>query len=243
MPPLAVIAAKEADQRGRTSSSLNDGLEFERRSFYDLFATGTRRRAWRRSSRSGRRAGPGAEAAAAAASLRYEVEDAIATITLDRPDARNALDAALKRALLAALGSRRPDRAVRVVVLTGAGGAFSAGQDLRETTADARPLSTVPRVLHPPDPRDATAREADHRLGERRRRGRRDAPGPRVRPADRGRHGDVRARLRARRPRARTAGQTWFLPRLVGPGEGRGARSWSADPLTAPRRRGADRAW
>ncbi len=42
-------------------------------------------------------------------SLRYEVEDAVATITLDRPEARNALDAALKRELLAAI------RAVRAV--------------------------------------------------------------------------------------------------------------------------------
>ena len=45
-------------------------------------------------------------AEAAAASLRYEVEDAVATMTLDRPEARNALDAALKRD--AARGASRP---------------------------------------------------------------------------------------------------------------------------------------
>ncbi len=86
-----------------------------------------------------------------AASLRYEVEDAVATLTLDRPEARNALDAALKRELLAAITAAGADPAVRVVVLTGAGAAFCAGQDLRETTGpDAPPLSTVLRETYNP---------------------------------------------------------------------------------------------
>ena len=82
-------------------------------------------------------------AAAAAASLRYEVEDAIATITLDRPEARNALDAALKRELLAAIEAAGADRAVRVVILTGAGAAFCAGR-----TCGRRP-ATTPRRCPP----------------------------------------------------------------------------------------------
>ena len=85
------------------------------------------------------------------ASLRYEVHDAVATLTLDRPEARNALDAALKRELLAAITAAGADHAVRVVVLTGAGTAFCAGQDLRETTGpDAPPLSTVLRESYNP---------------------------------------------------------------------------------------------
>ena len=85
------------------------------------------------------------------ASLRYEVQDAVATLTLDRPEARNALDAALKRELLAAITAAGADPAVRVVVLTGAGAAFCAGQDLRETTGpDAPPLSTVLRETYNP---------------------------------------------------------------------------------------------
>ena len=88
---------------------------------------------------------------AAATALRYEVAEAVATITLDRPEARNALDATLKRELLAAIRAAGRDRAVRVIVLTGAGSAFCAGQDLRETTGpDAPPLSTVLRETYNP---------------------------------------------------------------------------------------------
>ncbi|MDF5755451.1 enoyl-CoA hydratase-related protein [Spongiactinospora sp. TRM90649] len=65
-------------------------------------------------------------------SIRYDVADGVATITLDRPDAMNALLASMKAALLAALTRAAEDDAVRAVVLTGAGKAFCAGQDLRE---------------------------------------------------------------------------------------------------------------
>ena len=83
--------------------------------------------------------------------LRCEVGGAIATITLDRPDARNALDAALKRELLAAIRAAGRDRGVRVVVLTGAGRAFCAGQDLRETAGPGSPpLSAVLRDAYNP---------------------------------------------------------------------------------------------
>ena len=66
--------------------------------------------------------------------IRYEAVDAVATITLARPDALNALDAAMKTDLLAAIHEAGHDRTVRVVILTGAGRAFCAGQDLREET-------------------------------------------------------------------------------------------------------------
>jgi 2-(1,2-epoxy-1,2-dihydrophenyl)acetyl-CoA isomerase len=65
--------------------------------------------------------------------LRVEDRDpGVRTLTLDRPDALNALDRELKDVLLAALRGAARDRAVRAVVLTGAGRAFCAGQDLRE---------------------------------------------------------------------------------------------------------------
>ncbi|QYC44863.1 1,2-epoxyphenylacetyl-CoA isomerase [Nonomuraea coxensis DSM 45129] len=64
--------------------------------------------------------------------IRYDVADAVATITLDRPDAMNSLTTELKRALLDALRRAADDRAIRAVLLTGAGRAFCAGQDLRE---------------------------------------------------------------------------------------------------------------
>src|SRR6185503_7024929 len=71
-------------------------------------------------------------AAPAFATLRYEVADAVATITLDRPEALNALTVASKRELLAAFERVAGDPSVRAVVLTGAGRAFCSGQDLKE---------------------------------------------------------------------------------------------------------------
>jgi 2-(1,2-epoxy-1,2-dihydrophenyl)acetyl-CoA isomerase len=78
--------------------------------------------------------------------LRYEVADAIATITLDRAEALNALSVPLKTELLAAFRTVARDRGVRAVVLTGAGRAFCAGQDLKERLApDASPLAVEVR--------------------------------------------------------------------------------------------------
>ncbi len=65
-------------------------------------------------------------------SVLCEHDGAVATITLNRPDARNALTVDAKTALLAALRQCGADSQVRAVILTGAGRAFSAGQDLRE---------------------------------------------------------------------------------------------------------------
>ena len=62
--------------------------------------------------------------------IRYEVADGIATITLDRPDALNALDAAMERELVHVWDLVDADDAVRGVVVTGSGRAFCAGYDL-----------------------------------------------------------------------------------------------------------------
>lgn len=59
-------------------------------------------------------------------------DGAVRTLTLDRPTVRNAMDTALLAALLDALADAVRDAAVRAVVVTGAGGAFSAGADLGE---------------------------------------------------------------------------------------------------------------
>ncbi len=79
--------------------------------------------------------------------VRYEVDGAVATITLNRPDAMNALDVPTKEALLAALRSASADDSVRAVVLTGTGRAFCVGQDLKEhvqkLNSGEPPLSTV----------------------------------------------------------------------------------------------------
>jgi 2-(1,2-epoxy-1,2-dihydrophenyl)acetyl-CoA isomerase len=68
----------------------------------------------------------------------YEVADGLATVTLNRPEAMNALDLALKGALRDALREAGGDPAVRAVLLTGAGRAFSVGQDLKEHVAALR---------------------------------------------------------------------------------------------------------
>ena len=85
------------------------------------------------------------------ADLRVEVGDAIATLTLNRPDALNSLTVPLKEELIRALADVGADPAIRVVVLTGAGRAFCAGQDLRERLEpDALPLAAEIRERYNP---------------------------------------------------------------------------------------------
>ena len=64
--------------------------------------------------------------------------DGIATLTLNRPDQRNALSVGLMTALEQALDAIAEDRSVKIVILAGAGPAFCAGHDLREIRADQR---------------------------------------------------------------------------------------------------------
>ena len=59
-------------------------------------------------------------------------------LTMNRPQARNALSIALMDALIAALGHAAKDAEARVVVIAGAGPAFCAGHDLREIREDPR---------------------------------------------------------------------------------------------------------
>src|SRR3954468_11124742 len=70
--------------------------------------------------------------------LLYGVKDGVATVTLNRPDQRNALNGELLGALVEAMKSARNDDSVRAVVLTGAGDkVFCAGADLGGFAADA----------------------------------------------------------------------------------------------------------
>jgi 2-(1,2-epoxy-1,2-dihydrophenyl)acetyl-CoA isomerase len=64
--------------------------------------------------------------------IGYDDADGVATITLNRPDKLNSFTAALHRELAAALDQAARDEAVRALLLTGAGRAFCAGQDLSE---------------------------------------------------------------------------------------------------------------
>jgi len=90
----------------------------------------------------------------AGGSVRLDVTDGVATVTLNRPDAMNALDIATKDLLLATLRRVAEDPAVRAVVLTGTGRAFCVGQDLREhitllSSRDDSLWSTVPEHYNP----------------------------------------------------------------------------------------------
>lgn len=73
-----------------------------------------------------------------------QVEDRVATLTLNRPEARNALNRALMYALWDAVGSAGSDPDVDAVILTGSDPAFCAGVDLKEVTGET-PSSAQPR--------------------------------------------------------------------------------------------------
>lgn len=87
-----------------------------------------------------------------------EVSDGLATITINRPDAMNAMNTAAKVALRDALRSAAEDTAVRAVLLTATGRAFCVGQDLKEhvaklaearETGGGNALSTVQEHYNP----------------------------------------------------------------------------------------------
>ena len=67
--------------------------------------------------------------------LRAEIDDGVAVITMNRPDRRNAFSYAMVSALGAVLAQVETDEAVGCVVLTGAGGAFFAGGDVKNMAA------------------------------------------------------------------------------------------------------------
>jgi enoyl-CoA hydratase/carnithine racemase len=70
--------------------------------------------------------------------IRYEVADRIATITLNRPDKLNAVSPLMVRELRAAYAAAESDEAVWIVLVTGAGRAFCAGADVVEIPDDGR---------------------------------------------------------------------------------------------------------
>jgi len=91
-------------------------------------------------------------------SLKLEQHGAVAVLTLDRPAAMNAFDAALIAELIEAYESLGQDRDLRVIVLQAEGPVFSAGADLgwmrrmagaseQENLADARQLARLMRIV------------------------------------------------------------------------------------------------
>ena len=68
--------------------------------------------------------------------VKYEQREAVAIITIHRPEAMNSFNTQLRHELLAELRRAASDDAVRVVVVTGEGRSFSAGADLKAITED-----------------------------------------------------------------------------------------------------------
>jgi enoyl-CoA hydratase/carnithine racemase len=150
--------------------------------------------------------------------LLEATDGAVLTLTLNRPERRNALDVELITTLHRRLAAAGEDRAVRCVVLTGAGGAFSAGADLKEAMTggqEAESGDLIERAYNP-------AIRAMRRM-----------PKPVIAAVDGvatgygaslGRAADIRlasdrarfALIFARVGLTLDGGASWFLPRLVG---------------------------
>jgi 2-(1,2-epoxy-1,2-dihydrophenyl)acetyl-CoA isomerase len=143
--------------------------------------------------------------------------DAIATVTLNRPEARNALDLTMRNELTGALDELDADGAVRVVILTGARGHFSAGGDVKsmgkrhnpaEGRARVQQLNRfITRLFDFPKPTiamvDGFAVGAGCNIA---------LACDLVIASDRARFGEVFARIGL----VPDGGGTWLLPRLVG---------------------------
>ena len=85
--------------------------------------------------------------------IRYETHgDAVATITLDRPDALNAATFEMEQELLDVFSRADADPAVRALVLTGAGRGFCAGDDVKKAWGDPRMEATLAELAGPNPP-------------------------------------------------------------------------------------------
>jgi enoyl-CoA hydratase/carnithine racemase len=82
--------------------------------------------------------------------LLYDVRDHVATITLNRPERRNALNPRAYAEIEAAFHAAGAEDDVRVVIVTGADPAFCSGEDVKEMmTGEARPADAAPREPRP----------------------------------------------------------------------------------------------
>ncbi|MFR9800066.1 enoyl-CoA hydratase/isomerase family protein [Streptomyces sp. MS06] len=100
--------------------------------------------------------------------LQHDVTDSVATITISHPAKRNAMTAAMWRALPGLLGSLAADAGVRALVLTGAEGTFCAGADistLRESPQEAQRLAVAAEEALAAFPKPTLAAVRGHCVG------------------------------------------------------------------------------
>src|SRR5580704_8828432 len=93
--------------------------------------------------------------------IKYDVEDNILTITLNRPDKMNAMSRSLIDEMIGALRRANADDEVRVIIVTGAGKVFCAGHDMSGGASSfdmTRPADGAPGR---PDSRNAVERVRD----------------------------------------------------------------------------------
>jgi enoyl-CoA hydratase/carnithine racemase len=94
--------------------------------------------------------------------IRYEVADHVVTITLNRPERRNALNRLAYNEIETAFQQAAADPVARCVIVTGADPAFCSGEDVREVMAAPKAETTrAPFVRHPPTPAAMAALECD----------------------------------------------------------------------------------
>lgn len=74
----------------------------------------------------------------------FHKDEGIGTITLNRPEAMNALGGRMRQEILSALETAAADAEVKVIVITGAGKAFCAGGDVNEFVSGVRPEADLP---------------------------------------------------------------------------------------------------
>ena len=102
-----------------------------------------------------------------------EREEHVWTVTIDRPEVRNAVDGPTARALADAFRAFDADEGAGVAILTGAGGHFCAGADLRTVARGTAPGERGDAPLHPPEGRqrpcgqdaDVAAKHAEQLVG------------------------------------------------------------------------------
>ena len=82
--------------------------------------------------------------------IHFSIADGVAVITLARPDKLNSFDREMALETIEALDKARDDAAVRAILLTGEGRAFSAGQDLAEAIAPGTKIEEIITVQYNP---------------------------------------------------------------------------------------------
>src|SRR5512132_2522277 len=130
-----------AASRAKSSSGI-DGASGSRRCSSGMISSRMKRRTCSRSTRSSsgsvnpeKTAMGGDDTIPAMAEILTAVADGVATVTLNRPEQRNAMNTAMLRSLAAAFDELDARADVRVVIVRGSGPAFCAGMDLKEMEA------------------------------------------------------------------------------------------------------------